>query len=195
MSSRVYTTYEAARICDVHHTTIINWVNDSRLKAYTTPGNHRRIKKEDLLDFMKEYGMPIPMGLNKDLKKILIVEDDTEAVNEYLEALSGLGCEIDFAFDGFGAGRKIYKENPDLILLDFKMPGVDGFQVCEFLHKDEETVNIPIIALTVLKSDADIKRIKSYGVKAYMPKPVDMEKLIKLIKMMLQVESHADARR
>jgi excisionase family DNA binding protein len=191
MRTKIFTTYEVAKFCDVHHTTVINWVNEGKLKAYTTPGAHRRIKKEDLVEFLKIYNMPIPEELIKEVKNVLVVDDDIEAVREYVDALSGNGFNVDYAYDGFGAGRKIYKERPDLIVLDFKMPGVDGFQVCESLHLDPETRDIPIIAVTVLKSDEDIKRIKKLGVKEYMQKPIDIEKLLALIKDILQIKTPA----
>jgi len=188
MKNKAFTTYEVAKFCDVHHTTVINWVNEGKLKAYTTPGAHRRIIKEDLIEFLKKYGMPVPEELVKGIKKVLIVDDDIETVNELLDALRGNGFNLDFAYDGFGAGRKIYKEKPDLIVLDFKMPGVDGFQVCESLNSDLETKDIPVIAVTVLKSEEDIKKIKKFGVKEYMQKPVDVEKLLNKIKDILHIK-------
>lgn len=183
---RVYTTHETAKFCNAHNTTIINWIEEGKIKAYITPGGHRRIKREDLLKFMEQYKIPIPVELKADKKRILIVDDDPEAVSECVEALRGNNYEIDYAYDGFGAGRKIYKMKPDLILLDFRMPGMDGFQVCEALYKDEDTKDIPVIAVTALNSEEDKKRIKECGVKEYVPKPIDIENLIKLVKKYLE---------
>jgi excisionase family DNA binding protein len=63
MDTRVYSTYQVAAFCHVHHTSIIHWVNENKLKAYTTPGGHRRICEEDLVAFMKQYGIPMPEEL------------------------------------------------------------------------------------------------------------------------------------
>ncbi|MDP8233704.1 MAG: hypothetical protein P9M06_02735, partial [Candidatus Saelkia tenebricola] len=54
--------------------------------------------------------------------------------------------------------------------------------VCEILQRDKKTTQIPVIAITVLASDQDVKRIKESGVRKYMVKPVDMDKLLTLIK-------------
>lgn len=189
MEREVFTTYETARICSVHHTTVINWVKEGSLKAYTTPGGHRRIKKEHLLDFMHKYHLPIPERLEHKTKRVLIVDDDVDALTEYKEALSGHAFEIETASSGFEAGCTIYKNKPDLILLDFKMPGMDGFEVAQMLHDDKTTGHIPIIAVTVLRQEDDIKRIKKCGVKMYISKPVDMDKLIAVIKSTLKIES------
>ncbi len=188
VAPNIFTTYNVAKFCNVHHTTVIHWVNEGKLEAYTTPGGHRRIKKDILIEFMEKYGMPVSEELKSKKKRLLLVDDDEDALQEYKEALSGNGFIFDFATNGFEAGTKIYKSRPDIILLDFKMPGMDGFQVCEILHKDPQTAHIPIIAVTVLKSNEDVQRIKEYGVREYLPKPVDIEKLKKMIIRILGIE-------
>ncbi|MFA5087496.1 MAG: response regulator [Candidatus Omnitrophota bacterium] len=181
MNKNVLSTYQVAKMCQVHHTTVINWVKEGMLKAYATPGGHRRIERDDLTAFLRKYNMPLPAEMKKKIYRILMVDDDPEALWELKEALSSNDLKLDFALNGFEAGRKIYRWKPDLILLDFKMPGMDGFQVCEVLHKDKETMHIPVIAVTVLNSEEDIKKIKKYGVKAYICKPVDVSQLKDLI--------------
>ena len=57
MSKSVFTTFEAAKICHVSPLSIINWVNAGRLAAFRTPGGHRRIRRDDLVRFMRENGM------------------------------------------------------------------------------------------------------------------------------------------
>ncbi len=187
MAEKVYTTYEVAGLCGVHHTTVINWIDEGVLKGYTTPGGHRRVKSEDMLEFMKKYQIPLPDELGRKNRRVLIVDDDIEFLEELREALEGNGFELDCALNGFEAGRKVYKRKPDLILLDFKIPGIDGFQVCEILHKDEDTARIPIIAITSLKSEEDIQRIKKCGVKKYLAKPLDIEELKETIAKILNL--------
>jgi len=181
MTKDVFSTHQVAKFCKVHLTTIINWVNDGTLNAYTTPGGHRRIKKEDMIKFMMDFKIPIPKEIAQDIKRILIIDDDIEMLEELEEALKSKKFKIELALNGFEAGRKIYRRKPDLILLDFKMPGMDGFQVCELLKKDEETENITIIAVTALNMEEDIKKIKKCGVKKIIHKPVDISKLKKII--------------
>lgn len=182
MPNKVFTTHQTAKECNVHHTTVINWINEGKLKAYTTPGGHRRIDENDLIKFMKKYQIPIPEKLLSRKKTILIVDDDIEFLEELKVALGNNGFNLDFASNGFEAGRKIYTKKPSLILLDFKMPGLNGFEVCKILHMYKDTSNIPIFAVTVLNSKEEIKRIKACGVKEYILKPVDIDKLIKSVK-------------
>ena len=186
MTSKILTTHQTASLCNVHHTTVINWINEEKLKAYTTPGGHRRIDEDDLIKFMKKYQIPIPEKLLGKKKTILIVDDDIEFLEELKVALGNNGFDLDFASNGFEAGRKIYTKRPALILLDFKMPGLDGFEVCKILHMYGDTSNIPIFAVTILNSKEEIKKIRACGVKRYIPKPVDMDKLIKSVKSALR---------
>jgi len=186
MVKKVFSTHDVARLCNAHHTTVINWIEEDKLKAYATPGGHRRINKEDILEFMSKYNIPIPQQLKETRKRVLIVDDDPEAIEEFKEALGDNGLQLEVACDGFEAGRKIYKKKPDLILLDFRMPGMDGFEVCKLLHEDEDTTHIPIIAVTVLTSEEDKQKIKSCGVKEYITKPVDVAHLLELVKKQLE---------
>jgi len=101
-------------------------------------------------------------------------------------ALKGIGYELDFASNGFEAGRKLYTDRPALILLDFKMPGLNGFEVCKILHMYDDTRNIPVFAITALSSKEDAQKIKACGVKEYMVKPIDISRLIRLIKNTLK---------
>jgi CheY-like chemotaxis protein len=166
---------------------VINWVNEGKLRAYTTPGGHRRINRYDLVKFMQGHRMPIPDKIRRKAKRVLIIDNDPKALQEFKYALSGDGLELDVATNGFEAGRKIYRRKPDLILLDFKMPGMNGFRACEALRTDKETADIPIIAVTALDTPQQRRRIKACGAKAYVAKPLDIEKISKLIKRALKL--------
>lgn len=185
MVRKVFTTYQIAGICNVHNTTVINWADSGKLQAYSTPGGHRRVRRDDLVDFMKKHNFPFSEDLGDGRKRVLIVDDDEGALEELKEALGGNDFEVDVASSGFEAGRKIYGRKPDLILLDFRMPGIDGFLVCDILREDRETSDIPVIAVTVLNSEDDIRRIKECGVKGYMEKPVNVEELLETVKNIL----------
>jgi len=71
MSKSVYTTHDVAKYCHVTMTTVVNWIEEGSLKAYKTKGGHRRIKKNDLLEFLRDNNMPISLN-----QSILVVDDD-----------------------------------------------------------------------------------------------------------------------
>jgi len=188
MAQKALSTYQIADLCRVHHTTVINWINEGMLSGYTTPGGHRRVLEDELHDFMVRYKIPLPEILKKEEGRILIVDDDIEFLEELREALSGNGYMIDCALNGFEAGRKIYQKKPDMILLDFKMPGIDGFQVCHILKNDKEMRDVPVVAITSMTSEEEVARIKKSGVKRYFPKPLNVEKLKKFMQTFLKKE-------
>ena len=59
MGKSVFTTFETAKLCHVSPLSIINWVNAGRLPAFRPPGGHRRIRREDLIRFMRDSGIPL----------------------------------------------------------------------------------------------------------------------------------------
>ncbi len=80
MSKRsFFTTFEISQICEVNPTTVQNWVKGKKLRAYSTPGGHRRVRREDLVAFMREFGLPIPRELEPRL--VLIVDDEREMLD------------------------------------------------------------------------------------------------------------------
>jgi len=63
MPGKVFTTHQIAKECNVHHTTVINWINEGKLDSYSTPGGHRRVTEENLVRFMNKYQIPVPARL------------------------------------------------------------------------------------------------------------------------------------
>lgn len=148
-ASRVFTTFEVAKLCGVFHTTVINWVNKGKLKARTTPGGHRRIAAGDLIDFMRQFEMPVPANLTDTAKKVLVVEDDPIVQKLLLKTLGALrGVEVQACAGGLEAMMLIGKEAPDLLILDINIPQVNGFDVLKLLRSNEQTRPIRVIAVS-----------------------------------------------
>ena len=90
-------------------------------------------------------------------EKILIIDDEKDLVKLVKEILELEDFEVSAAYDGEEGLRKVISEIPDLILLDIKMPGLNGFQVLERLKIDKATSHIPVVMLTTstLRQDRD----------------------------------------
>jgi len=111
------------------------------------------------------------------MKKILIVEDD-RALSQILQiALKSKGYDIDIAFDGLEAIKKLNKNSYNLIILDINLPKLSGFEVAKFVKENEKTRDIPIIMLTALGQDENIKRGYEFGCEDYITKPFNLEYL------------------
>ena len=116
-----------------------------------------------------------------DKKKIIIVDDD-KAVLESLEKLLVLsGFEALSTQDSREAVSKIKSFKPSIILLDLLMPHLGGLEICEILNADKDTQGIPIIVLSALDKEADIKKAYYLGVVDYITKPYDFQDLLRKI--------------
>lgn len=115
-------------------------------------------------------------------KKILIVDDEVSFLSLLKNTLELRGFEVVTVTDAVEAGIELATNLPTLILLDIKMPGINGFQACEAIKKNPATKDLPIIIVSALADEASMKKAYKLGVSGYFVKPVDIEALIKKIK-------------
>ena len=129
MSSKIaLTTGDIAAHCLISADTVINWIKEKKLKAYTTPGGHRRIHVSDLKVFLNEYNLPPYPEDVLETRKVLVVDDEPKVVELITNCLGMTDqYELATAADGFDAGLQVSKFNPNLIILDLMMPNIDGF--------------------------------------------------------------------
>ncbi|MCZ6634589.1 MAG: response regulator [bacterium] len=120
-------------------------------------------------------------------EKILIVEDEEATREAWAEFFENAGYQIAQAGDGQEALEVARWERPDIILLDLRLPKLDGYQVCQRLKSDPITSGTPIIMITAfLTGSSDTVRGIEYGADDYLNKPVDLEVLAARVKMVLR---------
>lgn len=171
-----FTTFDISQICEVNPTTVQNWVREGKLKAYVTPGGHRRVQRDDLVAFMKEFGMPLSEELRDGPPLVLIVDDEVEILDLLTSVMSSgtEKLEIVRAQSGIDALIKIGERKPDLLILDIMMPGMNGFEVCERLKSSSNTRNILIAAITGDHDPEVHERIKGAGADLFFTKPLNV---------------------
>ena len=103
-------------------------------------------------------------------KKILVVEDEQALREMYETKLKIAGFEVETAEDGEEAIKKIKNNTPDLTLLDIMLPKKNGFDVLEEVRKEKDLASLPIIMLTNLSQESDIKLAVSLGARDYIIK-------------------------
>jgi len=124
---------------------------------------------------------------------ILIVDDYPFNLTAVKVILSGNGFKnMLTASSGAEALSLIYRNQPDLVLLDIMMPGMDGFEVCNILQEDEETRDIPVIMLSGKISTEDIKKGFDVGAVDYIEKPFEDSELIVRVKSALKLKHARD---
>ena len=194
----VFTTFETAKLCQVSPLSIINWVNAGRLPAFGTPGGHRRIRREDLIRFMRDSGIPLPEELREGSgrTRVLVVDDEDSIRDMISEYLTGRAkpYEVSTARDGFEAGRLVATFHPNVVLLDLRMPGMDGFQVCKAIKGDPDTSSTVVIAMTGFHTAETEARIVECGALRCLAKPLDPSSLAAIIDALFDEAATAAAR-
>src|SRR5437016_8337547 len=114
----IYTTHEVSRLLHVNPRSVINWIEQNLLPSYRTPGGHRRVRREDLLAFLRKHQIPTPASLVDGKFTILIVEDEEE-VSKFLKTFfERQGTyEINVVADGISALIEVGRSKPDLMVL------------------------------------------------------------------------------
>jgi CheY-like chemotaxis protein len=131
--------------------------------------------------------------MTDSLGRILIVEDDPKDVHLTLTALEeyNLANEVVVTHDGEEALDYLYcrgsfktrtNGNPAVVLLDLKLPKVDGLEVLEKMKSDQKLKLIPVVVLTSSRQERDLVASYKYGVNAYVVKPVDFHEFVNAIK-------------
>ena len=119
-------------------------------------------------------------------RRVLIAEDEENLVRALQDNLEAEGYGVDVAYNGEEAVEHLRNQMPDLILLDLLMPKKDGFYVLEEVKKSSEFKRIPVLVLSNLEGDAEIKRALEIGADDYCVKSQhSMEEIIEKIKKYL----------
>ncbi|MDZ7950424.1 sensor histidine kinase [Nostoc sp. DedQUE09] len=119
---------------------------------------------------------------------ILIVDDNPTNLSVLCEALNSEGFRFRVAVDGESAIAQAERNQPELILLDVQMPGIDGFETCRRLKANPVTQNIPIIFTTALADTESKTKGFSLGAVDYIPKPFAQEEVIARVRVHLQLK-------
>ncbi len=178
---KYYTTFQASKLLGVSLATVVNWTKAGLLSAHRTPGGHRRIAEADLVAFAKAYKMPLDPELLEahasGQPRVLIVDDDEEflrTAKEMLEADNAYVVET--ARSGFAAGMAVGKFKPALIILDIRMPGMDGFEVAAMLRRTPPGKVIPVLACSAYLDDETREKV-ALQFDGFIEKPLDLEGL------------------
>ena len=120
-------------------------------------------------------------------RRILIVDDEEGFLSLIREALEIRGFDVVTASSAVEAGMEIASKKPDAILMDIRMPGINGIQACEAIKKNPVTKNIPVMIVSALSDDSDIKKAHRAGVLDYFIKPVNIEKVVSKLRDVLGI--------
>ena len=175
----VYSTGEAADVCKVSQQTIIRCFDAGRLTGFRVPGSRfRRIPRESLMKFMRDNDIPLDQ-LDAGLRKILVVDDDPEIVELMVDVLGRDGrFEVRTASSGYDAGVLTQEFQPDLMILDYMLPDVNGSVVCRTIRQNPAFQHMRIIIVSGVMNQEEIDQLLELGADTFLAKPFSIDELI-----------------
>ncbi|OGS45302.1 MAG: hypothetical protein A2539_08770 [Elusimicrobia bacterium RIFOXYD2_FULL_34_15] len=119
-------------------------------------------------------------------KKILIIEDEKK-INQLLAInFTGEGFRVDTAMNGEQGLEKIEKFKPDIVILDVRLPLIDGWEVCKRIKENPKHKDIPIVMLTALAQKSDMEKAKLVGADDFVGKPFEINMVTEKVKELLK---------
>jgi len=189
LGKAVFTTGEAAEVCKVSQQTIIRCFDAGRLGGFRVPGSKfRRIPREELIKFMRDNDIPIETLTGARKKRVLIVDDDPQIVELFVDVLSrDERFEIKTAMTGYDAGLITEQFKPDLMILDYMLPDINGNVVCQTVRKNPDLGDMRIIIVSGVVNQDQIHDLLTAGADEFVKKPFNIEKLIGRIQALLEM--------
>ena len=117
--------------------------------------------------------------------KILVVDDEQNIVDLISIVLRGEGYDVETALNGLEALKKLQKNLPALVILDVNMPQLDGWSVLSSIRATEETRALPVLMCTNKDLVSDVERAEVLGATGYIPKPFEIERVVRKVKQIL----------
>ena len=181
------TPRELAELCGVSPDTVRSWCFRKQIKFASTPGGHKRFRRLDVLEFLKERGFPLPSTDKISPIKVLVIDDEEAFRKSLVGALQKEPVfNVKEASDGYEAGRMFGEFEPDVLVLDLVMPGIDGFRVCRDFKSREGGDQARIIVVTGYPDEVMFQRAREAGADECLAKPVDMNTLMDMIRSLYQ---------
>lgn len=182
LKKSVFTTGEVARICKVSQQTVIRCFDSGRLSGFRVPGSRfRRIPREALIQFMKDNSISLD-ALDTGKKRVLVVDDDPAIVEMLVELLERDGrFEVQTATTGFEAGLRTKEFHPDVIVLDYMLPDINGNRVIRSIREDVAMRDVRIIIVSGVVSREEVQSLLDCGADDFLQKPFSIEQLVRRI--------------
>ncbi len=183
---------QVADICRVSKKTVLNWIYDGAMKAYTTHGGHYRVWPANIKKFLDESRMDIPFDfVDERGTHILIIDDETDYANMLKSAIRSELPEVDVTTtdDGYEGLMLIGEIRPQLVILDIKMPKLDGFQVLELLKTRKPDQDLPkVVVVSGFLDDATRAQLSKTIANEVLDKLSDINTMVRTIVSLVRSE-------
>ncbi len=183
---------QVAAICRVSKKTVLNWIYEGALKAFTTYGGHYRVWPVNLKKFLDTAGMDIPFEFVDDTSTHILIIDDERTYAQMLKSVISAELphvEITTTDDGFEGLLLIGEIKPQLVILDLKMPKIDGMGVLELLRKRKIDHDMKILVISGYLDDETRELLAKTPADAALDKQSDISLVVKTVGALIRSES------
>ena len=187
-SAKLLSTGAIGKLLRVDRTTVWGWIRSGKLPAEKTVGGQHRVRRDALVRLLKEKQIPIPSELADDHPKRILVADDDPTVLSFFQAIlsqNSLDYKIATATNGYAAGKLVSSFRPHLAVIDIRMPGLGGLEVCADIKRDKATRDTKILIVTGYATQENVDHARRLGVDLVMEKPIDSEAFLRAVHQLL----------
>jgi len=176
-SAEWLTLGQAATYLGVAQSTVRKWADAERLPVFYTPGGHRRFRRNDLDEF-------VGTSRGRERPVVLIVDDDAGLRAALRTSLESDGIEVREAGNAQEGMAALEDEPPNLVLLDVRMPEMDGWEMLSLVRERHGVEAMPVVMFSGAENGAD--EAEERGAQAFVGKPFDPEKLVASTRQLLK---------
>lgn len=187
--NELLTTGTVARYCEVSTNAVKKWIRQGDLTAFQTPGGHFRVTREEFRKFLVRHEMPLdPDFFPNRPPRVLIADDEPvvrELVRELVVSATDGRVDVETADDGYDALVKVGDFKPDLLIMDLKMPRMDGFEACRTIRANRNMSHVRILAMSAYAGDGNRERILKAGALQCFDKPLPVDEFQAAVRKIL----------
>ncbi len=187
--NELLTTGTVARYCEVSTNAVKKWIRQGDLAAFQTPGGHFRVTRENFRRFLVHHGMPLDEDFFPNRRPRVLIADDEPVVRELVRELvvtaTDGNVDVETAQDGYDALLKVGDFKPDLLIMDLKMPRMDGFEACRTIRANSQMSHVRIVAMSAYAGDGNRERILKAGAMRCFDKPLPVGEFQETVRKIL----------
>lgn len=183
MSERTFSTHDVARMIGTNASSVVRWIESGKLRAYKTPGRHRRIRETDLRTFLDEYGIPLPRDLaGEATRRLIVIDSDGRSAGALARALrrADPNADVTLLSDAVEAMLKVGVAPPEALIVDGDL--IDVSALARALRSQPETSKTALIVL-LSRSDPEVEsRLRALGVRGVLTRPASADQILEAIR-------------
>lgn len=176
---------KVAEFCGVTRKTILRWVKEGMIPSFVLPSGHHRILPSDVAAFLRQHGMPVPEELETRHRAKVLVVDDEEDVRQLVCRILSHDYKTAEAKNGIEACIQLGHNPPDILILDIRMPKMDGIEVCREVRKDARLAGVRILVVSAHLSETVLRQIDEF-IDGYLTKPFNPADLLEMCTAVLE---------